>query len=66
MSKETETSYKRGVAVERLRIIDLINACPRVDGEKWHVENVMCCEGRCDFDLAEYQDRLIALIKGEN
>lgn len=64
MSKETEASYKRGVAVERQRIIELLNNCPKSD--EWHLDNLMCCEGRCDFAIQDYQDRLIALIKGEN
>jgi hypothetical protein len=52
------------VWAERNRIINLINACPK--DEQWHLDNLMCCEGRCDFAIQDYQNRLIALIKGEN
>jgi hypothetical protein len=63
---DSKAWFEQGKQHERERIIALINGCPRPDGQKWHVENVMCCEGRCDFDLCDYQDRLIALIDGKN
>jgi hypothetical protein len=57
--------FLKGIEHERERIIELIDGCPRINGQEWHVENVMTCEGRCDFDVADYQNRLIALIRGE-
>jgi len=52
------------IAKTEERIIKLLEACP--NDEQWHLDNLMCCEGRCDFAIQDYQDRLIALIKGEN
>lgn len=59
-----DNGYAAGIAHERKRIIKLLEACGK--SHKWHVENVMCCEGECDAEPAVTErKRLIALIKGE-
>ena len=56
------TGKQMGRDEEQQRIIKLLEACPK--DEKWHLDNLMTCEGRCDFAIQYYQDSLIALIKG--
>lgn len=62
--KSSREVREAATLAERSRIIKLLEVCPK--DEQWHLDNLMCCEGRCDFAIQDYQDSLIALIKGEN
>ena len=73
ISEADRNGWREVYERRELEIVKLLEACPKSD--EWHIQNVMCCEGRCgdnwldtifSSDGQTVRQAVIALIKGEN